>query len=469
LERRGIIDASGGAMSYQEFLESKAIAHQASGFDVAPERTNQILFPFQQEIVSRCLGLGRSANFSQTGLGKSGMEWAWSDRVTDETRKPVLLLTPLAVSKQMLRECGKFGIELRLAASQDDVSDRGIYITNYEKLRKFDPDKFGGICLDEASVLKDFSGKVSQNLVEFARSIPYRMTASATPAPNDYEEFGMQAEFLGIMSRAEMLSTFFRHDGGNTSSWKLMHYAEDRFWQWVASWAIVCRKPSDVGNFDDSPYVLPELNEYWHCVNGELETRDGELVRVMAGMGDRRSARKSSLEERCNLAIDIVNKSDEPWLVWCELNLEGNYLAKRINDAQQVSGSDKDSAKESKLLGFGDREFRVLITKSKIAGWGMNYQHCRNILFVGVDDSWERRYQAIKRCHRFGQTQEVNVRTVFASCEYPVVQNLKRKQEQADRMGDRMISVIKGIAPVKSQKSVYNPIVNMELPTWLTV
>lgn len=453
--------------SYVEFLKGKAITHEASGFHVSPDKLASFLFDFQREIVSRSLNLGRGANFVDTGLGKTGMEWVWSQQVVAETKKPVLLLTPLAVSKQMMREKDRFGIDLSLAESQEDISGCGVYVTNYQKLHKFNPEKFGGIALDESSILKSFSGKISQALVDFASVIPYRLTATATPAPNDYEEFGMQSEFLGIMSRAEMLATFFRHDGGDTSSWKLMHYAEDRFWEWVASWAIVCRKPSDVGAFDDSQYNLPPLVDHLHCVDGELTPDDGQLIKVMSGMKDRRSARKSSLEERCDLAIDIVNQSSEPWLVWCELNEEGDYLAKRINESKQVTGSQKDSVKESLLLGFSDREFRVLVTKPKIAGFGMNWQHCRNVLFVGVDDSWEKRYQAIKRCHRFPQTETVNVHTVFSSAEYPVVQNIKRKQAQAERMGDRMISVIKGIVPVSQQKTSYTPTKNIEVPSWL--
>lgn len=455
-------------MQYTEFLQAKAIAHVPSGINLSPVEVNSILFPFQREMTSRVLKLGKGALFAQTGLGKSGCEWAWSDLVATETQKPVLLLTPLAVASQMLKECRQFGYELNFCENQADVK-KGINITNYEKLHKFDARSLGGICLDEASIVKNFAGKMSNALIEFARSIPYRLSATATPAPNDYEEFGTQAEFLGVMKRSEMLSTFFHHEGGNTSEWTLMHYAEDRFWEWVASWATVVRKPSDLGEFDDSPYNLPPVIEHWHQVEGSLVPDEGELIKILSGMSDRRSAKRSSLTDRCELAAEIVNNSDESWLIWCELNAEGDYLAKIINDSFQVSGSDKPEVKEKRLIGFSNEDYRNLITKPKISGFGMNWQHCRNILFVGVDDSWERRYQAIKRCDRFGQKRQVNVHTIYSSVEQPVIDNLNRKQKQADRMGDRMAAVMKrssksAHAPMNSE---YNPTQKMELPSWI--
>jgi superfamily II DNA or RNA helicase len=454
--------------TYEQFLSNKAIAHQPCGITIAPSDTNPVLFSFQQEIVSRLLYMGRGALFADTGLGKSGMQWAWSDHIARHTNKPVLLLTPLAVAKQMARECSKFGVTLNLCESQSDVQS-GINVTNYEKLHKFDPSQFGGVCADESGILKNFSGKTSLAVIDFAQTIPYRLSASATPAPNDTMEFGTQSEFLGMLSQPEMLATFFRHDGGDTKNWFLSHYGADRFWRWVASWAVMVRKPSDIGDFDDSRYNLPGLNEQLHQVEGTLAPDDGQLIKVMSGMSDRRSARKSSLVERCQKAIEIIEASpdDEQWLLWCELNPEGDYLAKHLNSCRQVSGADKDDAKERILTGFAENEFQTLITKPKIAGFGLNFQNCRNILFVGVNDSYESRYQAIRRCYRFGQNRVVNVHTVFSSPEWPVIENLTRKATQAEVMGVQMLRVMNSARAEVFERSEYAAGQVMRLPVFL--
>jgi DNA modification methylase len=423
-------------MSYTDFLESKRITVVPSGF--TPAALNPMLFDFQRDVDCWALERGKAALFEDCGLGKSPQQLVWAEQVVHRYNKPVLILAPLAVSKQTIREGEKFGIEARLAKEQSDVTTPAIYVTNYEKLNHFNPSVFAGVVLDESSILKSFTGATRNQLIECFANTPMKLCCTATPAPNDFMELGNHSEFLGVLTRTEMLSTFFVHDGGDTSKWRLKGHAEEEYWKWICQWAVMLRQPSDLG-YDNNGFVLPQLNYHHHVVKSE-KAIDGFLFPVEAQtLTERRGARRASLNERVELCAALVNESVEPWLIWCDLNDEGDALAKLIPDAVQVAGRDKDSDKESRMFGFSDGHHRVLISKPSICGWGMNWQHCANVAFVGLSDSWEQWYQAIRRVWRFGQTREVNCHVITSEAEGAVVRNIQRKEADAARMAKEMV------------------------------
>lgn len=423
-------------MDYQTFIANKAITVQAAGFVVDESAINPQLFPFQRDIVRWTLTRGRAALFADCGLGKTPMQLEWAKHVAAHTGLPVLILAPLAVAQQTKREGEKFGISVTICRSQDDVSN-GVNVANYEMLEHFESGEFGGIVLDESSILKAYDGKTRTMIIDTFAQTPYRLACTATPAPNDHMELGNHAEFLGVMSRVEMLSMFFVHDGGDTSKWRLKGHAEDKFWKWVASWACLLRKPSDLG-YPDEGFDLPPITFHHHVVEGKAA--DGYLFPVEAlNLMERREARKASLQPRVDVAAELVNGSDEPWIVWCDLNAESEMLAKSIADACEVTGSMDHDEKARRLLAFAANDERVLVTKGSIAGFGMNFQHCAKVALVGLSDSYEQFYQQIRRCWRFGQTRPVEVHIITSECEGAVVANIKRKEEDAQKMYDGMI------------------------------
>jgi hypothetical protein len=399
----------------------------------------------------------------------------WAKQVHQHTGGNVLVLAPLAVSKQTKREGEKFNIETHICRTQDDVKP-GINITNYEMLERFNPDKFTGIVLDESSILKSFTGKIRTQIIETFNNTPYRLSCTATPAPNDYMELGNQSEFLGVMSRTEMLSTFFVHDGGNTSKWRLKGHAEDKFWEWVASWAVVIGKPSDLG-YDDGDFILPKLNMFEHIVEVDeiIEMADGQLsliANVAQTLNERRAARRNSMEGRVKRAAELANNSNEQWLVWCDLNAESEMLRKAINEAVEVKGSDKNEHKENAMIEFAEGNIKTLVTKPSIAGWGMNWQNCHNMIFVGLSDSYEMLYQAIRRCWRFGQDHPVNVHIVIGEQEGAVKANIERKEKDYQKMFAEMVKHTKDILSKEIHGTMriseeYEANKNMKIPQWL--
>ena len=424
-------------MNYNDFLQSKQITIAPSGFDVA--QVNPQLFEFQSDITKWSLARGKTAIFSDCGTGKTPMQLAWADEVVRQLNRPVLILAPLAVSRQTVREGEKFGIEVSIAASQSDVKGAGIYVTNYQKLHHFDPSAFGGVVLDESSILKSYSGATRNALVDAFAATPMRLCCTATPAPNDFMELGNHSEFLGVFTRTEMLSTFFVHDGGETSKWRLKGHAEDDYWKWICSWAVMMRKPSDLG-YDDEGFELPPLNLIHHVVHSE-KAPDGYLFTQEAqGLMERRQARRASLNERVEMCAEVVSAHpDEPWLIWCDLNDEADLLEKLIPNALQVAGRHSDAIKEERMLAFSGGQIGTLISKPSIAGYGMNWQHCSNVGFVGLSDSYESFYQAIRRCWRFGQKNEVNCHVFTAEAEGAVVRNIERKEKDAMLMAKEMV------------------------------
>lgn len=420
---------------YHQFLLEKQITDSPSGLSIA-SNLNPSLFPFQRDIVTWSLKRGRAAIFADCGMGKTIIQLDWADKVHDHIQKPILILAPLAVSRQTVAEGLKFGISVKACVNQDDVIN-GINITNYEKLDHFNLHAFGGIVIDESSILKSLTGKIRTQIIESCQPIPFRLACTATPAPNDFMELGNHAEFLGVLKQNEMLSTFFVHDGGDTSKWRLKNHAKDKFWEWVASWAVCIRKPSDLG-YEDNDFILPSLS--WHQHTVESKAQDGKLFSTEAStLDERRAARYASLDDRVKLTADLVNRSTESWLVWCDLNKEGDALAASIPGAIQVSGSDTPEKKEKALLDFAAGKLRVLITKPSIAGFGMNFQICHNVAFVGLSDSFESLYQAVRRCWRFGQTEEVQAHVITSTAEGAVIRNIQRKEKQSDELLNGMV------------------------------
>lgn len=453
-------------MNYAEFLEAKKIVPIISGFDVELESLNANLFDFQRVIVKWALKRGRAAIFADTGLGKTLMQTSWAQSVVDHTDGDVLIVAPLCVAQQTVREGVKFGIEINFCRDQENAKP-GINIANYEMLDRFNLDDFHGIVLDESSIIKNRDGKTRNAIISACQSVPYRLSCTATPSPNDFMELGNQSEFLGIMSMTEMLAMFFINDAGDTGTWVLKGHGKAKFWEWLSTWACVIRSPSDLG-FDGSAYVLPKLNMFDHVV--ESKTTDGLFADIACGLMDRNKARKESIDDRVEKCAEVVNASTEQWVIWCHRNEEAEKLAKLIAGAVDVAGADSIDHKEESVNAFIDGGIRVLISKPRILGAGMNFQHCHNTAFVGLSDSWEQYYQAIRRFYRFGQENEVNVHVISAESEGAVVANIKRKEDQNAAMGAEMVkfmstSMKKEIFGAAEEKMEYVRQVT-ETPSW---
>ena len=423
--------------SYEQFVAQKKLEAPAVGFAVDDSQL-PMLYDFQRDITKWAIRRGRAAIFADCGLGKTPMQLKWAESVVDDTGKPVLIVAPLAVSEQTLREAAKFDVKpARVCASQEQVGE-GINITNYEKLHHFDSEAFGGIVIDESSILKSYDGKTKQAIIQFADPINYRLACTATPAPNDYTEILNHAEFLGVMSEKEAKALWFTQDGNSTTSWRLKGHAQEDFWQWVASWCVALRDPSDVG-CAKGDFDLPPLNIEKDTVNAGWKP-DGMLFGSEAvGIQQQREARKNSLTERVAKAADLANESDEPWIIWCGLNKESKAVADAIPDAVEITGSDSSQHKRDSMLAFSRGDIRVIVTKPSIAGFGMNWQHCARMAFVGMSHSYEQFYQAVRRCWRFGQDRAVDVHIITSKANDRVVQNVKRKEEDARQMMNEIV------------------------------
>lgn len=409
-----------------------------SGFESA--ELNPALFDWQQHIVKWACHTGKAALFEDCGLGKTLQQLEWANQVCTQTGGAVLILTPLSVAKQTERESLKFGIESRVVSCQEECGPIGIFITNYEKLDHFIPSLFVGVVLDESSILKNFTGKTRKRLTEAFSETPYRLCCTATPSPNDYTEFGQHADFLGICTPAQMLATFFINDTFNTGDWRLKKHAEKHFWEWVASWAACVSKPSDIG-YSDEGYILPDLNLHSVTVNVD-ETKnavEGELFRhaTMSATTMHKEMRLTSGDRAAQVA-SIVNESKEQWLVWCNTNDESDKLADMIPGCVEIKGSDKSTSKEDAAMNFADGKIRVLVSKPGIFGYGMNFQNCCNVAFVGLSYSFEDFYQALRRTYRFGQTKNVNAYIIQASTESAILRTINRKIKQHKEMQEQM-------------------------------
>jgi hypothetical protein len=450
---------------YQSFVASKLSTAPSTGITGAISLPES-LFPHQSALSLWALRRGRAAIFADTGLGKMRMELAFADAVNKYTRKPVMVHTPLAVAWQLAEEAEKMGLRATVCRESADLTG-GINITNYDRLHKFDASVFGGVVLDESGCIKHHDTSTFSALMAAYKDTPFKLPATATPAPNDWTELGTHAEFLGVCTRQEMLSEFFTHDGGDTSVWRLKGHAREIFWRWVATWGAMIRRPSDLG-FDDGAYNLPPLHVHEHHVDYELPTNGMLFATEAQTLSDRRDARRASMAER------VVNaEPDEPWVIWCDLNAEGDALTDAINGAVQIAGANDTDTKERRLMDFAHNKTRVLVTKPSIAGWGLNWQHSARMAFVGVTDSYEAYYQAVRRSWRFGQKRDMHVHVFASKAEGSVVSNLRRKERDATAMAESLSletrdAVMQAVTGTKRQTNIYNAAKAVNVPAWLT-
>lgn len=457
-------------VEYREFLARKRIRVEKTGFKA--KSLNSSLFEWQADIVNWATQVGRCDLFEQPGLGKTIQQLSWADQVVRNGGvKRLLLLAPLAVAAQTQREAEKFGIatQCKVCREQAEV-DSGVTISNYERLHRFDVSAFDAVVLDESSILKGM-GQTRNLLTDSFRNAKYKLPCTATPAPNDFMELGNHAEFTGVMSRSEMLSMFFVHDGGETSKWRLRGHAEQEFWRWMGEWSLMIRKPSDLG-YEDGGFDLPPLNIQEIVVESDSKPEGMLFGKEAETLDERRKARRASIEGRVAKAADIANATDEPFLVWCDLNDESAMLTASIRGAIEVKGSDPTEHKESAMDGFTNGSVRVLVTKPSIAGFGMNWQHCRKMAFVGLSDSFEQFFQAVRRCWRFGQKNPVDAYVITSEMEGAVVSNIKRKERDAEKMLDAMVANMADItaANIKGSSRLmnyYEPKKKMEIPEWM--
>ena len=461
---------------YAEFLDKKSQLDVLSGFD--PAWMPDFLFDFQKSLVEWSVRKGKAAIFCDCGTGKTPMQLVWAENIVRKENGRVLILTPLAVSAQTIREAEKFGIEAH--RSGDGKLYPGINVTNYERLHYFDPDDFAGVVCDESSILKSFEGATKNAVTDFMRKVRYRLLCTATAAPNDYIELGTNSEALGELGYMDMLGRFFkneqntirpmtyRHRGQNfaqldeRAKWRLKGHAEIPFWRWVSSWARAMRKPSDLG-FDDGKFILPPLVENEHLVDTNTAP-EGMLFSLPAvGLFEQRQERRRTISERCEKTATLVNGTGQPALVWCHLNDEGDHLARIIPDAEQISGKDSDDAKEEKFLAFTSGKLRVLVTKPVIGAWGLNLQHCAHITFF-PSHSYEQYYQGVRRCWRFGQQRPVVVDIITTEGERGVMANLQRKAQAADRMFTSLVAEMN--TATKIERAIHFTR-KEEIPSWL--
>ena len=432
-------------MSYSDFLAQKALVVAPVGF--TPLSFTAPLFPFQQDIVSLACKLGRFCIWADCGMGKTPMQLEWARQVCQQTGGRVLILAPLAVSHQTVREAEKFGISGVAFAAHPQDTDARIVVTNYQKLDRFNPSDYVGIVLDESSILKAMDGKTRSAILDAFRRTPYRLACSATPAPNDYMELGNHAEFVGVMTREEMLAMFFVHDGGDTSKWRIKGHAVNKFWEWVCSWAVTIRKQSDLG-YDDGGFKLPALHMH-DCIvetpHERLPDAQGQsslFPQQATTLNDQRAVQRGSLENRVAEAVKLANGHGQ-WIVWCHLNDESAALAASIDGAVEVTGSDSDDHKVASAIGFQDKSIRVIVSKASLFGFGMNFQNCHQVVFVGMSHSYEQYYQAIRRCWRFGQTEPVECHVVYDWAEGTVIENIRRKDADATEMAESMVGIMR--------------------------
>lgn len=424
------------AMDYEEFIKKKTLTAPLSGFDIGEESLNAKMFPFQKWIVRRALLAGKYAIFADCGLGKTLMQLEWAKQVAAKTGQHVIILCPLAVSGQTIQEGKKFGYDV-VSIKHGQTSADGIYVTNYDQLHNITPGDFSGVVLDESSMLKNHEGATKNEVIDAFASTRYKLACTATPSPNDPMELGNHAEFLNVMSRNQMLSMYFVHDGGETAKWRIKGHAQKSFWQFVGTWAVMLSTPADIG-FDAADYDLPPL--HFHEIQVKAPVRENGMLfgdtAVSATMFN--DELRKTREQRLSRVAEIVNATNEPFIVWTKHNEDGAYLRNAIPGAVEVAGSDTTDEKEARLLGFANGEFRVLITKPKIAMFGMNFQNCPNQIHASIDFSFESLYQSIRRSYRFGQQKPVNIYIITTDTMQNVIASITKKQKQFEEMQKQM-------------------------------
>lgn len=452
-------------MSYRDFLESKRVCRQSYGFE--PIELNKHLFDFQRDIVTWACKKGQAAIFADCGMGKTLMQVCWANNVCLKTGGDVLIVSPLAVAKQTEREAEKFGYTVKVCRKQSDCV-HGINITNYEMLQHFDASQFVGMVLDESSILKSYMGKTKQMIVDMFSRTPYRLACTATPSPNDLMELLNHAEFLGIMESNKALSIWFIAEQNQSGTYRLKGHAQESFWQWVASWAVALSKPSDIGDYSDDGYILPELNEIDDVVEVDqtLESGDTLFRNVQTSATGYQHEKKITLAERCRRSAEIANSTDAQVLVWCYRNDESTELTRLIPDATEVKGSDSADFKEQAVLDFVDGKIRVLVSKPSIFGFGVNLQNCNEVIFCGMDYSYEGYYQAVRRCWRFGQDSPVTVHRVLGETELSILRTIETKKAKHKQMTESISAHVsdayRGVHYVLGEKAE-----SVDIPDWM--
>jgi hypothetical protein len=454
-------------MNYSEFIDRKTHFGAESGFD--PVWIPDMLFEFQKSITEWAIRKGRAAIFADCGLGKTFMQLTWAENIAKKTGKRVLVLTPLAVAFQTVREGEKIGVEVTHRRNGIKAGDR-IVVTNYERLHYFNPEDYAGVVCDESSILKNFDGVMRQQITDFMRKRPYRLLCTATAAPNDHTELGTSSEALGDMGNQDMLNRFFRREknfakiGGNLGGqeYEMRPYAQKDFWRWVVSWSRAIRKPSDMG-FEDKGFSLPVLNERSHVVTAN-KPRNGMLFDIPAvGLDEQRADLRNTIDERCDMAAELINNHDRPAVAWCNLNEEGKRLEKKIRGAVEVSGADPEERKEEVFTAFIRGDIRVLVTKPTIGGFGLNLQHCAHETFF-PSHSYEQYYQAVRRCWRFGQKNAVTVDIITTNGQENVLKNLQVKAKKADEMFENLVRLMRDELIIEKRKPFTKTV---SVPAWL--
>lgn len=463
------IEAQERRERYDSFLAAKRLLAPACGFDVDDAAINQMLFPFQRDIVRWALKRGKAAVFAHTGLGKGPIQMEWCRHVHEHTGRNVLLLAPLAVSQQFKREAEKFHVAVHVCKTQADVQP-GINITNYERCKDFDISQFAGVALDESSCIKDWTSKTTTGLIAALRDIPYKLCSTATPSPNDHSELGTHAELLDVMTRTSMLAMFFEHDGGETSKWALKGHGKKPFFKFVASWAVCVVLPSDLG-YSDEGYILPPLRMHEHIVPVDQSVAtEGMLFRSpdMSATGLHKEMRLTC-DDRARKVAELVNATpDVPWLIWCNTNYEADAVRAALPTVTEVRGNDSQEKKESVIVKFLDGEIEWLLSKGSIFGFGLNLQRCHNMAFVGLSYSFETLFQTIRRCWRFGQTQPVDAHLVVAETEGPVLVSIRRKEKQYEELQSEMNAAMREEQLLARHKVTrYDHETEMTIPVWL--
>lgn len=454
--------------AYEDFLRSKEIRAQLSGMTRVPELSAH-LFPHQRATVEFLLKAGRGAAFLDTGMGKTAVELEYGKRIVEHENKPVLMLAPLAVGKQHMREAERFGVETSIARDQSDVTGARIYITNYERLHLFDRHAFGGLILDESSIVKSYTGKTTRALMEFGQEVRWKLPATATPAPNDHMEIGQHAQFLGVMDSSEMLARWFIADQSEMGRYRLKRHGIKPFWSWVASWARCVGKPSDLG-FSDEGFQLPPLNIHQHVVETDMTAgAEGMLFRIpdTSATSIHKEKRLTANDRAAKIAELVRAEPNEPWMIWVETDYDADAITALLPEAVEVRGTMKPEVKEERLDAFTQGSIRILVSKPSIAGFGLNWQHCARTAFVGLSFSYEMFYQAIRRFWRFGQRRPVECHIAMAETETAIWQTIQRKKADHETMKEEMFEAMRREVLVSHVKHAYNPTQAARLPAWM--
>lgn len=460
-------------MDYEDFIARKRTMIRPMGFEVPKNKLNPMLFDWQKDIVHWALRRGRAAIFAECGLGKTILQLEWANHVWRHVDAPVVIHCPVGVRHQTKREAEKFSVKAPIAIvdSQQQLID-GINLINYEKAHKFNFADCGGVVLDESGILKGVDGKTRQLLTEIWSHVDYKLPCTATPAPNDHMELGNHAEFLGVCAATDMLNRFFVHDSGDTAKWRLRKHAVKDYWRWVSSWAVCISKPSDIGG-DDTQFILPELKIHRHFVDVPNRAPPRLTFFHVAALSatNIHVERRLTNEARCQRAAELANKVKDFAIVWCDTNYEADLLKSLLPMAVELRGQESDRVKEQKLAAFSNREYRILISKPSLAGFGMNWQHCNQMIFAGLSYSFERFYQAVRRCYRFGQDRPVHVHIVLADTDSAVNSTVARKSADFDLMRSGMAEAMQAGTleefGIDNHKTVYKKNGKLELPEWL--